>query len=305
MRHGHGHGDGHLARIRIAIGMALGSLNIYGGCGPCGDNVVTTPLVPMMNGPDSATEPLPPVGPKSAAECAKLCTQGTSRSCRVYLDEAGTAEILECVYFGQCGAGRRPAGLVVRGGAVLARMAALEAASVDAFRILERELASHGAPKTMLSSCRRAARDEARHARTMDALARRSGARRCRVTKPQSRRRRSLVAIAKENAREGCVGEAWGALLAQFQATTATDPVVRATMEKIAKDEARHAALSFAVDAWIARKRHADLSRTKRSHAKRILREVAKMPGSSELGLPNGRDAVRLATALFSSLGWI
>lgn len=295
----------HLARIRIAIGMALGTLQIHGGCGPCNDHVTTTPIFPKMNGPDGSTEPPPPLGPLSHEECAKLCTEGTSRSCRTFLVDAGATQILECVYFGQCGAGRRPAGLVVRGGEILARMAALEAASVDAFRILARELASYGAPASLLRGCRRAAHDEARHARSMDVLARRAGAKRCRVTRAKARRR-SLVAIARENAREGCVGEAWGALLAHVQATTATDPAVRRAMAPIAKDEARHAALSSAVDAWIAKKKpSARLSRTKHSHAKRILRDVAKMPGSPALGLPNGHEAVGLATALFSSLGWL
>jgi hypothetical protein len=292
----------HLTRIQIAVGMALASLQIHGGCGPCPDTVTTMPLLPKMNGPDAASEPLPPVGKLSVAECQTICGSGVA-SCQTYIVEGGTTEAVECTFHGQCGAGRRPAGLVVRGGAMLARMAALEAASVDAFRILERELRQHGAPKRILGACRRSAREEMRHARSMDALARRAGAKPCRVARSKPRRR-SLDAIARENAREGCVGEAWGALLARVQATTATDPHVRATMATIADDEARHAALSWEVDAWIARERpDTRLERTKRSHAKRLLRDVSRMKPSPSLGLPSGPDAVRLATALFASLG--
>lgn len=297
----------HLARVQIAIGIALGTLQTGGGCGPCPDQVIATPILPKENGADAAAEPVPAVGDHSVGECVTLCNAqpGGVVGCRVYLAEGGAAtEVLECTYRGACGSGRRPAGLRVRGGTMLARMAALEAASVDAFRILEDELSRAGAPQRLLRACRRAARDEARHARSMERLA---GSKKARTSlgKP---RRRSLEAIAIENAREGCVGEAWGALLAYAQAKRATDPLVRSTMLRIAEDEARHAALSFAVDEWIAR-RLSDRSRVrlehaKHSHAKRLVRQIGKMRGSAVLGLPNGPHAKRLATELFASLGW-
>jgi hypothetical protein len=297
----------HLARIQIAIGIALGTLQTGGGCGPCPDHVVTVPVLPKQNGADAAPEPLPTVGDHTLAECQTLCDPfpGGVMACRVYLaDGGGSTEVLECTYRGACGSGRRPAGLRVRAETMLARMAALEAASVDAFRILEGELANFRAPKTFLRACRRAARDEARHAIAMRRLA---GSKRAHVSLAKPRRR-SLEAIAIENAREGCVGEAWGALLAYVQARTATDPRVRHAMLEIAADEARHAALSSAIDAWIAprlgERARARVLRAKRSHAKRLVREAAKIKRFAPLGLPSGPDARRIATELFASLGW-
>jgi hypothetical protein len=68
------------------------------------------------------------------------------------------------------------------------------------------------------------------------------------VTLPEQR---SLEAIAIENAAEGCVRETWGAVIALWQTNTAADPEVRAVFAQIAKDEARHAALAWAVDEWV------------------------------------------------------
>jgi hypothetical protein len=67
----------------------------------------------------------------------------------------------------------------------------------------------------------------------------------------ESRGVRSLEGIAVENAVEGCVREALGALLASWQAQAAADPLIRAAMKRIAVDETRHAALAFEVDAWV------------------------------------------------------
>lgn len=149
-----------------------------------------------------------------------------------------------------CAIGRRPAGLVEMDasctdlvGAFFARAAQLEAASVDAFRVLQRELRAHGAPRGLLARATRAANDEIAHARMTAAIARRFGGR---FAKPrvEPREVRSLEEIALENATEGCVNETYGALVATFQARVAGDPRVRAAMARIARDETRHAALA-------------------------------------------------------------
>jgi hypothetical protein len=80
--------------------------------------------------------------------------------------------------------GRRPAGLrraapaAARDalGAYLASMAHLEAASIEAFERLARELETHRAPASLVAAARRAARDETRHARAATRLARRAHA---------------------------------------------------------------------------------------------------------------------------------
>lgn len=62
---------------------------------------------------------------------------------------------------------------------------------------------------------------------------------------------RDLEAIARENAIEACVGETFGALLAAWHSERAREPDVRAAMREIAPDELRHAALGWAVAAWL------------------------------------------------------
>jgi hypothetical protein len=61
-----------------------------------------------------------------------------------------------------------------------------------------------------------------------------------------------LESLAVENAVEGCVRESMGAVIAAHQATHARDRAVARAMRRIAADEARHAALAWAIDAWIA-----------------------------------------------------
>ena len=56
--------------------------------------------------------------------------------------------------------------------------------------------------------------------------------------------------MAIENAAEGCVREALGAIVAREQAGRARLRPVRTVLRGIARDEARHAELAFAVDTW-------------------------------------------------------
>jgi hypothetical protein len=154
-------------------------------------------------------------------------------------------------------AGRRPAGLSrcrargrTRVGAFFAHIAHLEAASVHAFAHIEAELIEHGAPQSLIEQARAARRDEVRHARVMRRLARRHGGV-VRAPRVAPRAARSLEEIALDNATEGCVRETFGALTGMWQARFAQDPDVRRVMERVAEDEARHASLAWAIDAWI------------------------------------------------------
>ncbi|HEY7371565.1 MAG TPA: ferritin-like domain-containing protein [Polyangia bacterium] len=176
--------------------------------------------------------------------------------------DAGTQPSLDlhvAYSYSPCGPspGRRPAGFAARRrctkgsqiGRWFADVAVLEAASVPAFRRLAAELTAHGAPAPLVSAARRAAGDEVRHYRLTAAVARQGGAE---ARPPRVRRApvRSLVAMAAENAREGCVRETFGAATAAFQARHAADPRLRAVMTAIARDEARHALLAWEIDAW-------------------------------------------------------
>ncbi len=173
-------------------------------------------------------------------------------SCRPVTVDAGAR--MECRYQLLCTGGRAgdvvaPAPVDDSAGALLAAMATMEAGSVGAFDRLARELRAHHAPGPLHAAARRAKQEERRHARMMSSLAQRYGARP--ATAPRLRQRvRDLEAVARENAVEGCVREAWGALVASWQAQRAGDPRVRAAMAVIAREEASHAALAWRVAEW-------------------------------------------------------
>lgn len=185
--------------------------------------------------------------------------------------------------------GRRPVGLEPEHrtgppgelGDYFARLAHLEEASVRAFYDLRSELVEQGAPEELVAQALRAARDEVRHARAMDRLARRFGG-----SPPNARVRkrepRSLEAMARDNAAEGCIREAYGALLASWQAAHARDPEVAAEMARIAEDETRHAALSWAIARWVEprldERARAQLALLRRAAIDELRREVASLP---------------------------
>jgi hypothetical protein len=179
-------------------------------------------------------------------------------------------------------------------GAWLARAAWLEASAIFAFRRLARELRAHGAPRALVKAARACARDEIRHARAMGALAKKYGVAIPRVSLG-ALPVRDLEAIARENAVEGCVSETYGAAVAAWQGTCASDPDVARVMREIAPDELRHAALGWAVDAWITRRLSNDARervRLARDEATRALLEETR----------HAREEHALATALAEQL---
>jgi hypothetical protein len=120
---------------------------------------------------------------------------------------------------------------------------------VLAFDAMERELKRFGAPPELRLRARRARADEERHYTQMAAMARREGSSiPCVRAMPADER--SLLAAALENAIEGCVREAWGALSAHYQAATAAETDARQLWHDIARDESDHAELSLALHDW-------------------------------------------------------
>jgi hypothetical protein len=227
-----------------------------------------------------------------------------------------TIPALACNYAQICGTGRRPAGLGAcrprrAPGAVaefLAHMAYLEAASVDAFARLERELEAHGAPHDLLVAVRRARRDEVGHARVVKALAERAGAD---VPSPQvpAGRVRELEDIAIDNAVEGCVHETFGAAVAMVQAATAGDRSVRAAMQTIARDELRHAELSWSIAHWLDRRldaaARARVRQARHDAGRELLRTTSPEPPQKlvdELGIPTTGHARAIARDLRAAL---
>lgn len=206
--------------------------------------------------------------------------------------------------------GRRPPGLVARrgrgatsAGAYFADVAALEAASVHAFAMLRDELRAHGAPRDLVDRAESARRDEIRHTRVMSALAKRFGGQ---VARPRVQRRplRSLDALALDNAAEGCVRETFGALVGAFQAQASRDAGVREAMAPIARDETRHAELSWAIDDWarsrLARGARAMVGEARREALHGLLRDAERAPEAAlarVAGLPDAAAKRRLAAS--------
>ena len=211
--------------------------------------------------------------------------------------------------------GRRPDGLVLRaadaGGHVarlLARMALLEAASVPAFARLERELTELGAPDELCRRACAARRDEVKHARQMRRLARRRGLAGPKQLGSFKRAReavRGVEQLARENAVEGCVREAYGALLATYQAERADSSELRNAFRDIAADERSHAALAEDVAEWL----HGQLDEeaAERVEAARVdaLSELWSSLGDyqrePELGLPGAEVARALFAEYFGA----
>ena len=114
---------------------------------------------------------------------------------------------------------------------------------------------------------------------------------------------RSLAAIAHESAIEGCVCEAYGALVATYQAERAS-PAIRPAFRAIAIDERRRAELAEDVHAWIRGQLDA-ASRDAVDHARtgaeaELRASVTTSRACSELGLPGGSDASALCDAYFA-----
>lgn len=239
------------------------------------------------------------------------------------VDKGGKVTVLSSAVISSSPAcvGRRPDGLCACPsgasadpvGAFLATAAHLEEASITAFRSLRKELHAHGAPPRLLRAAARAARDEIRHARQTARLARRHGAiaPKPRIIPPGPPGPRSLEALARENAVEGCVRETFGALVGLYQASAAQDPAIARAMAGIAADEVRHAALAWQLARW-ADRRLSQAARARvraaRQTAIAALRRELAAAAPPELvavaGLPPPEVALRLCDQLAASL-WV
>jgi len=241
-------------------------------------------------------------GGATSATCSSLCG-GNVVGCGLLTD----ASVIHCSN-GCAVDGRRPEGLAELGrpmdvASAFASLAYFEAASVDAFAILRTELVHHGAPLALLRAISRAQSDEVRHAAMARKAARALGAS---LVEPKVPKHdlRSLEQIALENAREGCVRETFGALLGEWQSTHAPVVWIRDHYAILARDESRHAALSWRLHTWLM----SQLSPSARARVVAELRRaVADLVDSLEdpsprlaaLGLPSASTARSMALALF------
>jgi len=175
----------------------------------------------------------------------------------------------------------------------------LERASVTAFRELADWLQLHRAPAPLVARCREAAADEVRHADALEALARRDGADilPARADPPAD----DLFAVALHNAVEGCVSEAFAAIVAAHQAAHARSLELRALFSRIAADELRHGQLAWDLHAWLW---DASTPEQRTAQIRAQARALADLPDSSrraaaatprELGWPAPDHAARMA----------
>jgi hypothetical protein len=232
-----------------------------------------------------------------------------------YTPPASGVLVFQCAdCFG--GGGRRPAGLrrprVARApsavGGWFAQMAHDEAASIHAFARMHEELERLGAPRELTDAAERSARDEARHARSMACRARAFGAR---VPAARVRRGapRTLEAVARENAVEGCVLETFGALLMRWQAAHARDASLQRLFARIAADETRHAALSWELARWADDNLDSRARARVRAARARAVRSLRARVGASSfaawspfLGQPRREEALALVDGMIASL---
>jgi hypothetical protein len=193
-------------------------------------------------------------------------------------------------------------------GDYFARLAELEEASIEAYRLLAAELTAVNAPAAFIRTARRSAKDKERQAGLIASLARRFGG--APVT-PEiaGTTRRSLEDVAIHNAAEGCIRETYASLVAAMQAERAEDNVVRAAMLTIARDEAEQSTFAWSIGAWLemqlsddARARYAKAARG----AVKDLRGEAYTPYPEAMrkiaGLPSVRDALALIDHLDKSM---
>jgi hypothetical protein len=274
--------------------------------GPTCPLCICTDLYSEVSGKDA--------GPVASCGCDTLCGRPLAIGQEILYgctatDLDGGAYGIDCYWALDCGSGRRPAGLVAlprenprHVGTALARAAHLEAAAVVAFHRLAEELRGFEAPPSLVSRALHAARDEVRHARALGLQARRHGGRvaRVRVSAPVAP---SLESWAVENAVEGCVGETWGAAVADWQARHARDPGLRQDYRRIALDEGGHAELAWDLAQWVAPRLTVGARRRVREARRRALEGLTQAPDASPevaraLGLPSSEMRRHLWTSL-------
>ncbi|MEZ4446180.1 MAG: ferritin-like domain-containing protein [Polyangiaceae bacterium] len=141
------------------------------------------------------------------------------------------------------------------------RMGLMEHASVAAFARFTLQLLDQGAPAELVEMAGDAMRDETEHARLAFALASAyAGA----PTGPGqldtqgALEARSPQQILELVVLEGCIGETVAAVEAAEAAAHASDPVVRAVLDRVTADEIRHAELAWRYVAWLLEEGPAD-----------------------------------------------
>ncbi len=129
-----------------------------------------------------------------------------------------------------------------------------EHASIASFARFTLDLMVHDAPPELLLAAQKAAADEIRHARMCFGLAAAYGepVEPAKLELPDSSLplSQSLVQLAVDTAKEGCIGETLAAVRAAEQLARAKDPAVRTVLATLVKDEGEHAELAWRTLRW-------------------------------------------------------
>lgn len=252
-----------LASIALAAPL-VGGCDLFTSGGHCSER--EPPEEVLLDMPDAELAALV-MKCKTDGDCDPLCNEVFERehgapppsllgTCLLTVDGESSLDMVVFGVDGPCVGGRRPAGYR-RGrpggpavGAYMAQQAELEAASVRAFADLHDDLIALGAPRSLVRAAVSAAADEVRHARVCRRLAHRHGGAPA-LCAIGAAPRRTRAQLATDNLVEGCVRETYGAVLASYQARAARDRELRGAMGAIARDEAKHAALSWRLHRWL------------------------------------------------------
>jgi hypothetical protein len=286
-----------------------------GSCTPVADNSPCNEKVTYPCG-----LPFAPSSPPTSDECKSLCapvmwSYGPPGFlyCSVSMSSGGGS----LVYCTSCAVGRKPADLLENNdgpcdgedpvGTALAEMARIEAASVHAFRRLERSLTGLGADVQLRDRARRAARDEIAHARLATRLAKKRGAH-LRPVRLAHDATPTTFELALENAVEGCVHETLGVAYLEHQRTHATDPELRAHADALYDDELEHAALSWDLvaffDQHLDSAQRSELRRATERALDEVVDEIGRVDGHvrQTLGLPPREVVARMVNTLRETL---
>lgn len=165
-----------------------------------------------------------------------------------------------------------------------ARVGLMEHASIAAFARFTLQLLALGAPARLVFDSQRAQKDELEHAELAFALA---SAYLGHPVGPGpieiggALESVSLEAVVELAFVEGCVGETLAALEAAEGAAHCADRFVRESLERIARDERRHAELAWRFVAWALRSRPSIASHL-RSVLDDVRAELAEPPAAAE-----------------------
>lgn len=152
--------------------------------------------------------------------------------------------------------------------------ALLEHASIASFARFTLDLLAVGAPADLVTLAQKAMGDEITHAELCFGLATAYGGAPlgpAPLPIDGALADRAPISIAVAVAREACVGETLAALAAAAARDAAEDPAARAALDRIAADEADHAALAWRYLTWA----HAGGDAAMRQAIGRALREAA------------------------------